>query len=158
MRRRAGVRPGAAVACSTAGVVFAHAHVRGGGERGRRWWLDGHGWPASRTRSPTSSPSADALADGLVDGDRIVARGLSAGGLLHGRRVLAGAATAGRGVVAEVPFVDVVTTMLDETVPLTVSEWDEWGDPRRPDDFAWMLAYSPVRQLARGGRPRPACW
>jgi len=47
------------------------------------------------------------------------------------------------GVVAEVPFVDVVTTMLDESIPLTAQEWEEWGDPRRPDDFAWMLSYSP---------------
>jgi oligopeptidase B len=56
--------------------------------------------------------------------------------------------------VAEVPFVDVVTTMLDPSVPLTVNEWDEWGDPRRPDDFAWMLRYSPYDNLpAAGDRP-----
>ncbi len=59
-----------------------------------------------------------------------------------------------RGVVAEVPFVDVVTTMLDASVPLTAGEWDEWGDPRRPEDFAWMLAYSPYDNLpAAGTRP-----
>jgi oligopeptidase B len=54
-------------------------------------------------------------------------------------------------VVAEVPFVDVVTTMLDPSIPLTVEEWDEWGDPRRPDDFAWMLAYSPYDNLPPAG-------
>jgi len=52
-----------------------------------------------------------------------------------------------------VPFVDVVTTMLDQTVPLTVNEWDEWGDPRRPEDFAWMLAYSPFDNPPAGPRP-----
>ena len=58
------------------------------------------------------------------------------------------------GGVAEVPFVDVVTTMLDPSIPLTVNEWDEWGDPRRPADYAWMLAYSPYDNLPpAGGRP-----
>jgi oligopeptidase B len=59
------------------------------------------------------------------------------------------------GVVAEVPFVDVVTTMLDESIPLTAQEWDEWGDPRRPDDFGWMLAYSPYDNVPPAAdRPR----
>ena len=123
------------------GVVFAHAHVRGGGERGRRWWLDGSLARKQNTFSDFVAV-ADALADGLVDPDRIVCRGLSAGGLLMGV-AYSQAPRRWRGVVAEVPFVDVVTTMLDETIPLTAQEWDEWGDPRRPDDFAWMLDYSP---------------
>ena len=59
-----------------------------------------------------------------------------------------------RAVVAEVPFVDVLTTMLDPTIPLTVNEWDEWGDPRRPEDYAWLAAYSPYDNLPpAGGRP-----
>ena len=62
--------------------------------------------------------------------------------------------TAGAGVIAEVPFVDVVTTMLDPDLPLTAAEWDEWGDPRKPEEFAWMLAYSPYDNLpAAGTRP-----
>ncbi len=123
------------------GVVFAHAHVRGGGEGGRRWWLDGSLERKQNTFSDFVAV-ADALADGLVDPRGIVARGLSAGGLLMGA-AYSQAPRRWRGVVAEVPFVDVVTTMLDETIPLTAQEWDEWGDPRRPDDFAWMLEYSP---------------
>ena len=59
-----------------------------------------------------------------------------------------------RAVVAEVPFVDVLTTMLDPTIPLTVNEWDEWGDPSRPEDYAWMARYSPYDNLPpAGGRP-----
>jgi oligopeptidase B len=123
------------------GVVFAHAHVRGGGEGGRRWWLDGSLDRKQNTFGDFVAV-ADALADGLVDPAGLVARGLSAGGLLMGA-AYSQAPRRWRGVVAEVPFVDVVTTMLDETIPLTAQEWDEWGDPRRPDDFAWMLEYSP---------------
>jgi oligopeptidase B len=123
------------------GVVFAHAHVRGGGEGGRRWWLDGSLERKQNTFSDFVAV-ADALGDGLVDPRRIVARGLSAGGLLMGV-AYSQAPRRWRGVLAEVPFVDVVTTMLDETIPLTAQEWDEWGDPRRADDFAWMLKYSP---------------
>jgi oligopeptidase B len=134
------------------GVVFAHAHVRGGGEGGVRWWLDGR---LDRKQNTFSDHIAVAnhLADGVIDGDRIVTRGLSAGGLLQGA-VFSQAPDRWRGVIAEVPFVDVVTSMLDPSVPLTVTEWDEWGDPRRPADFAWMLAYSPYDNLpAAGGRP-----
>ncbi len=123
------------------GVVFAHAHVRGGGEQGRRWWLDGRLQHKQHTFSDFVDV-ADALADGVVDGGRIVCRGLSAGGLLMGG-AYSQAPQRWAGVVAEVPFVDVVTTMLDESLPLTAQEWTEWGDPRRPEDFRWMLAYSP---------------
>jgi oligopeptidase B len=135
------------------GLVYAHAHVRGGGERGRRWWLDGSLARKQNTFGDFIAV-ADALADGLVDPDCIVARGLSAGGLLMGV-AYSQAPRRWRGVVAEVPFVDVVTTMLDETIPLTAQEWDEWGDPRRPDDFAWMLDYSPYdNPPALADRPR----
>ena len=96
---------------------------------------------------------ADHLADGLVDGDRIATRGISAGGLLQGA-VFSQRPDRWRAVVAEVPFVDVVTTMLDESIPLTSGEWEEWGDPRRPADFAWMLSYSPYDNIPpAGGRP-----
>lgn len=131
------------------GVVYAQAHVRGGGELGRRWWLDGHLDKKQHTFSDLVAV-ADGLADGLVDGDRIVTRGLSAGGLLQGA-VFSQRPDRWAGVVAEVPFVDVVTTMLDPSVPLTVNEWEEWGDPRRPEDFAWMLAYSPYDNLPEPG-------
>jgi oligopeptidase B len=135
------------------GVVYAHAHVRGGGERGRRWWLDGRLERKQNTFSDHLAV-AEGLAGGLVDGARIVTRGLSAGGLLQGA-VFSQAPDRWAGVIAEVPFVDVVTTMLDPTVPLTVNEWDEWGDPRREADYAWMRAYSPYDNLPPAGR-RPS--
>ncbi|MET1059795.1 MAG: prolyl oligopeptidase family serine peptidase [Nocardioides sp.] len=134
------------------GVVFAHAHVRGGGERGRRWWLDGRLEHKQHTFTDFVAV-ADALAERYVDGSRIASRGLSAGGLLQGA-AFSQRPDRWRAVVAEVPFVDVVTTMFDATIPLTVNERDEWGDPRRRSDFDWMLAYSPYdNPPPAGSRP-----
>ena len=127
------------------GVVFAHAHVRGGGEGGRKWWLDGH-LAAKHNTFDDHIAVADALAGDFVDGARIVTRGVSAGGLLQGA-VFSQRPGRWAGVVAEAPFVDVVTTMLDPSIPLTVNEWDEWGNPERAEDFAWLMAYSPYDNL-----------
>ena len=132
------------------GVVFVHAHVRGGGESGRRWWLDGHLRTKQHTFDDHLAVADGLVSEGLVDGTRIATRGLSAGGLLQGA-VLSQRPDRWRAVVAEVPFVDVVTTMLDASIPLTANEWDEWGDPRRAEDFAWMLAYSPYDNLPEAG-------
>jgi len=133
------------------GVVFVHTHVRGGGENGRRWWLDGRLANKQNTFSDHIAV-ADGVA-GLVDADRIASRGLSAGGLLQGA-VFSQRPDRWRAVVAEVPFVDVVTTMFDASIPLTVTEWDEWGDPRDPEQFAWVRAYSPYDNLPpAGARP-----
>jgi oligopeptidase B len=137
------------------GVVFVHAHVRGGGEVGRAWWEQGR-----LTAKPTSWHDlvdvADALADPAapaVDGTRVAIRGISAGGLL-----VAGAMQERpdrfAAVVAEVPFVDVVTSMLDETLPLTTLEWTEWGDPRDPEGFADLLRWSPYDNTGLAQRPR----
>jgi oligopeptidase B len=139
------------------GVVYAIAHVRGGGECGRNWWL------AGRLRAkPNTFGDFIAVADwlagdaagsrALVDSSRICSRGLSAGGLLQGA-VYSRAPGRWRAVVAEVPFVDCVHTMLDPGIPLTVSEWDEWGDPRDPGDFACLLSYSPYENPPPGRRP-----
>jgi len=139
-----------------AGVVFAHTQIRGGGEGGRRWWLDGHLEHKQNTFTDHLAV-ADWLADestGLVDGSRLGTRGLSAGGLLQGA-VLSQRPERWRAVVAEVPFVDVVTTMFDASIPLTINEWDEWGDPRRKADFDWMLSYSPYDNPPPAGS-RPA--
>ena len=139
------------------GVVYAIAHVRGGGERGRSWWQQGR----LRAKPTTFSDFIDAAnwlagdsagATSLVDGRRIVSRGLSAGGLLQGA-VYSRAPGRWRAVVAEVPFVDCVTTMLDPSIPLTVNEWDEWGDPRDPGDFAVLRSYSPYDNPPAGPRP-----
>lgn len=137
------------------GVVYAVAHIRGGGEGGRRWWLQGR-MSAKSTTFTDYLAVADWLAgaggEALVDPERIVSRGISAGGLLQGA-VYAMRPERWRAVVAEVPFVDVVNTMLDASIPLTANEWDEWGDPRRAEDYAWMKAYSPFENLPAGSRP-----
>ena len=138
------------------GAVYAVAHVRGGGECGRDWWQQGR----LRAKPTTFSDfidvagwlAGDSGGAALVDGRRIVSRGLSAGGLLQGA-VYSRAPGRWRAVVAEVPFVDCVTTMLDPGIPLTIEEWAEWGDPRDPDDFACLRAYSPYDNPPAGARP-----
>ena len=137
------------------GVVYAIAHIRGGGECGRGWWQQGR-LETKVTTFTDYLAVADWLAgsDGqaLVDGSRIVTRGGSAGGLLQGA-VYSMRPDRWRGVVAEVPFVDVVNTMLDPSLPLTAGEWDEWGDPRRRQDYQWMRAYSPYDNPPPAPRP-----
>jgi oligopeptidase B len=139
------------------GVVYAVAHVRGGGECGRQWWQQGR----LRSKPTTFQDFIDVAGwlggdnsgtAALVDGRRIVSRGLSAGGLLQGA-VYSQAPRRWRAVVAEVPFVDCVTTMLDPDIPLTINEWDEWGDPRDEADFACLRAYSPYDNPPAGPRP-----
>jgi len=135
------------------GVVYVHAHVRGGGEGGRRWWLDGRMEHKQHTFDDHIAVADGLASGGLVDPARIATRGLSAGGLLQGA-VFSQRPDRWRAVVAEVPFVDVVTTMLDPSIPLTINEWDEWGDPSRPEDYEWMSRYSPYDNLPpAGGRP-----
>ena len=139
------------------GVVYAVAHVRGGGECGRDWWQQGR-LRAKPTTFSDFIEVADWLAGDapgavpLVDGSRIVSRGLSAGGLLQGA-VYSRAPGRWRAVVAEVPFVDCVTTMLDPAIPLTITEWDEWGDPRDAGDFNCLRSYSPYDNPPAGRRP-----
>ncbi|MGH3347310.1 MAG: prolyl oligopeptidase family serine peptidase [Nocardioides sp.] len=135
------------------GVVYVHVHVRGGSENGRAWYLDGK-LAAKQHTFDDLVAAADGLAGaGLVDPDRIGSRGLSAGGLVQGA-VFSQHPDRWRAVVAEVPFVDVVTTMFDESTPLTITEWDEWGDPRIGEQFDWLLAYSPYENLPpAGSRP-----
>ncbi len=138
------------------GFVFAIAHVRGGGEMGRRWYEEG-----KLAAKPTSFTDFVActralVGSGLTSPDRLVARGGSAGGLLMGA-VANLAPDLFRAVVAEVPFVDCLTTILDESLPLTVLEWDEWGNPvEDPAIYAVMKSYSPydnVRSADDAGRP-----
>lgn len=124
------------------GVVFAIAHVRGGGFLGRRWYEAGKFKQKRTTFSDFVACARHLVAIGATSPDRLIAYGGSAGGLLVGA-VLNEAPELFRGAVAAVPFVDIVTTMLDESLPLTAGEWEEWGDPREQDFFAYMLSYSP---------------
>lgn len=125
------------------GVVFAVAHVRGGGELGRRWYDEGKLLAKANTFDDFVACAEQLVSSGIADGGRLVARGGSAGGLLVGA-VANRAPDRFRAMVAEVPFVDCLTTMLDETLPLTVIEWEEWGNPAAdPEVYRVMRGYSP---------------
>ena len=129
------------------GVVFAVAHVRGGGEMGRRWYDDGKQAAKNNTFTDLLAAAEHLGADGWVDPARLVLSGRSAGGLAVGAALnLAPGLFA--GAVAGVPFVDPLTTMLDESLPLTVTEQEEWGDPIRDAGvYALMKGYSPYENL-----------
>jgi oligopeptidase B len=124
------------------GFVYAIAHVRGGGELGREWYEQGRREHKRNTFTDFVGCAETLIAEGYTATGRIVARGGSAGGLLMGAIVNARPELFA-AVIAEVPFVDVLTTMLDPTLPLTITERDEWGDPRERDAYEWMKEYSP---------------
>lgn len=124
------------------GIVFAIAHVRGGQEMGRRWYDAGRLLNKWNTFNDFIDVTDYLLKQGYCAARRIVAVGGSAGGLLMG--VLANVAGSKyAGLVAHVPFVDIVTTMLDESIPLTTLEYDEWGNPNERRYYDYMLSYSP---------------
>jgi oligopeptidase B len=138
------------------GFVFAIAHVRGGGEMGRRWYEDGKFLAKPNTFTDFVACARMLVDDGWTSPDRLVARGGSAGGLLMGA-VANLAPELFRAIVAEVPFVDCLTTILDDSLPLTVLEWEEWGNPvEDPEIYAVMKSYSPydnVRSVDGEGAP-----
>jgi oligopeptidase B len=135
------------------GFVFAIAHVRGGGELGRHWYEAGRLEHKMNTFTDFIACAEHLVDQGYVHPRRLVARGGSAGGLLMGA-VANLRPDLFAGIVAEVPFVDVLTTMLDASLPLTVTEWEEWGDPRDADAYRWMRAYSPYDNVR--SQPYPA--
>jgi oligopeptidase B len=130
--------------------VFAIAHIRGGGEMGRRWYDDGKMLNKINTFSDFVACARHVVKEGWTAPDRLVARGGSAGGLLMGA-VVNMAPDAFGGIVAQVPFVDALTSILDPSLPLTVPEWEEWGDPLHdPRVYAYMKSYSPYENIAHG--------
>ena len=129
------------------GFVFAIAHVRGGQEMGRRWYDDGKLLRKKNTFTDFIDSGRHLTAEGYADPERLYAMGGSAGGLLIGA-VMNMAPEMWHGVVAQVPFVDVITTMLDESIPLTAGEYDEWGNPNDRTFYDYMLSYSPYDQVA----------
>lgn len=124
------------------GFVFALLHVRGGTEMGRQWYEDGKKLHKVNTFTDFVDATEALVKQGYGDRKRVFANGGSAGGLLMGAIVNL-RPDLYRGVVADVPFVDVVTTMLDESIPLTTNEFDEWGNPKEKAFYDYMLAYSP---------------
>ncbi|MGH8920576.1 MAG: S9 family peptidase, partial [Actinomycetes bacterium] len=135
------------------GFTFAIAHIRGGGELGRHWYEEGRLASKPNTFGDFIACAEHLVAEGWTRPDRLVARGGSAGGLLMGV-VTNLRPDLWRAVVAEVPFVDVVTTMSDTSLPLTVTEWEEWGNPiDDPDAYAVMKSYSPYDNVAATDHP-----
>jgi oligopeptidase B len=135
------------------GFVFAIAHIRGGGELGRRWYEDGKLLHKRNTFTDFIAAAEHLVAEGYTSPDRLGARGGSAGGLLMGA-VAQLRPDLFRAVVAEVPFVDVVTTMMDPSLPLTVTEWDEWGNPADDaETYRYMRSYSPYDNVEAKGYP-----
>ena len=128
------------------GFTYAIAHVRGGEELGRRWYDDGKLRKKKNTFTDFIACAEHLVAEGHAVPERLFAMGGSAGGLLMGA-VINLRPDLFHGVVAQVPFVDVVTTMLDESLPLTTGEYDEWGDPNQPGDYAYIRSYSPYDNM-----------
>ncbi len=124
------------------GFVYAIAHIRGGQELGRQWYEDGKLLKKKNTFTDFIDSADYLVAARYADPNRVYAMGGSAGGLLMGA-VANMRPDRFHGIVAQVPFVDVVTTMLDETIPLTTSEYDEWGNPNEKEYYDYMLSYSP---------------
>jgi len=134
------------------GVVFALAHVRGGGDLGRTWYEAGKMEHKHRSFSDFVACARHLVASGRTAPDRLAAQGGSAGGLLMGAAINLDRAL-WRAVVLQVPFVDVVNTMLDESLPLTVGEYVEWGNPQVESEYRWLRAYSPYDNLEPGAYP-----
>ncbi len=130
------------------GFVFAIAHVRGGGEMGRRWYLGGKFEHKINTFTDTVASARHLIDEGLTSPTQLAVRGGSAGGLLVGS-VINLAPELFAAAVAQVPFVDNINTMLDPSLPLTVTEWEEWGDPAKSEAiYRAMRAYSPYENVA----------
>lgn len=124
------------------GWVWALAHPRGGGEMGRQWYEDGKLLNKKNTFIDTIACATHLADTGVCDGNKIVLRGGSAGGLAVGACITMNTERFA-GAIAEVPFVDVTNTMCDPSLPLTVTEWEEWGDPRQEPYFSYISSYSP---------------
>lgn len=132
------------------GVIFAVAHVRGGGEMGRAWYENGKMLTKRNTFTDFVAVARYLIESGYTSADRLVAEGGSAGGLLMGA-VANLAPDAFAGILASVPFVDALTTILDPSLPLTVIEWDEWGNPLADSEvYEYMRSYSPYENVREG--------
>lgn len=135
------------------GFVWAVAHIRGGSEMGRSWYLDGKLLHKMNTFTDFIACAEHLIAQGYTSPQKLVIYGRSAGGLLMG------AVTNLRpdlfaGVIAGVPFVDVLSTMIDPSIPLTAMEYDEWGDPHIPEQYGYMRAYSPYDNVEDRAYPQ----
>jgi oligopeptidase B len=134
------------------GFVYAIAHIRGGQEMGRQWYEDGKMFKKKNTFTDFIDCAEYLIEENYTKPEKLFANGGSAGGLLMGA-VVNMKPELFRGVIADVPFVDVVTTMLDESIPLTTNEFDEWGNPKSLESYMYMLDYSPYDQVKAQAYP-----
>ncbi|MEN1785712.1 MAG: S9 family peptidase [Bacteroidota bacterium] len=134
------------------GFIFAIAHVRGGEYLGRSWYEEGRLLNKKNTFNDFIDCSKHLIEQGYTKAEHLYAMGGSAGGLLMGA-IVNQAPQLYNGVVAAVPFVDVVTTMLDESIPLTTGEYDEWGNPNNPEYYSYIKSYSPYDQVKAQAYP-----
>lgn len=135
-----------AISLMERGFIYLIAHIRGGEEMGRTWYESGRKLNKFNTFNDFIDVTIELQERSLIDPNRTYAMGGSAGGLLMGV-IINLAPELYHGVVAAVPFVDVVTTMLDESIPLTTGEFDEWGNPKEEEYYHYMLSYSPYDQV-----------
>ncbi len=134
------------------GFIYAIAHVRGGEDMGRQWYDDGKMLRKKNTFTDFIDCSRHLISEGYTSEKHLYAEGGSAGGLLMGAVVNIAPALY-NGIIAQVPFVDVVTTMLDESIPLTTGEYDEWGNPNEQEYYEYMLSYSPYDNIKKQDYP-----
>lgn len=134
------------------GFIFAIAHIRGGQEMGRQWYEDGKLLNKMNTFTDFIACAEHLINLGYTSPQHLYAMGGSAGGLLMGA-VVNMRPDLFNGIVAQVPFVDVVTTMLDESIPLTTGEFDEWGNPKDPEYYKYMMSYSPYDNVVAQNYP-----
>ncbi|MCP4726893.1 MAG: S9 family peptidase [bacterium] len=134
------------------GFIYAIAHIRGGSEMGRYWYEEGKLLNKKNTFTDFIDCGEYLIKEGYTGSEKLFASGGSAGGLLIGA-VINMRPDLFEGVIASVPWVDVITTMLDETIPLTTSEYDEWGNPNDKEYYDYMLSYSPYDQVEAKGYP-----
>ncbi len=134
------------------GFIWAIAHVRGGQDMGREWYEDGKMFKKKNTFNDYIDCADYLIAEGYTANEHLYGLGGSAGGLLMGA-VANMAPDRFNGLIAAVPFVDVVSTMLDESIPLTTNEFDEWGNPKNLESYQYMLSYSPYDNVAEQAYP-----
>ena len=134
------------------GFVFATAHIRGSEYLGRKWYEDGKMFKKQNTFNDFVDAAKYLIDKSYTSANHLYAEGGSAGGLLMGVIVNMNSELF-NGIIAAVPFVDVVTTMLDESIPLTTGEFDEWGNPKNKDSYAYMKSYSPYDNVTKKAYP-----
>ena len=134
------------------GFIYAIAHIRGGQEMGRKWYEEGRMFKKKNTFYDFIDCAAYLSNEGYTSASHLYAQGGSAGGLLMGA-VINMAPEYFNGIIAAVPFVDVISTMMDESIPLTTAEFNEWGNPKNLESYEYMHSYSPYDQVRAQAYP-----